>query len=120
MSHHQLLYTRPETLQKQDRKLVGMLNDIIDASSIAKSHPQRSTMPPTENVPDRTTKDRVGEMWKGDGSTSLSGCGISKTWKCDEFSLPEDFPTASEERFPLLSQRDALAEEVCTADEVKD
>nr|GEX20412.1 retrovirus-related Pol polyprotein from transposon TNT 1-94 [Tanacetum cinerariifolium] len=29
-------------------------------------------------------------------------------------------PTASEERFPLLSQRDAPAEEVCTADEVKD
>nr|GEW37164.1 hypothetical protein [Tanacetum cinerariifolium] len=37
----------------------------------------------------------------------------------DEFSLPEDFPTASEERFPLLSQKDATAEEVCTADEVK-
>nr|GEY28804.1 hypothetical protein [Tanacetum cinerariifolium] len=28
--------------------------------------------------------------------------------------------TASEERFPLLSKRDAHAEEVCTADEVKD
>nr|GEY35523.1 hypothetical protein [Tanacetum cinerariifolium] len=38
---------------------------------------------------------------------------------CDEFSLPEDFPTASEERFLLLSQKDATAEEVCTADEVK-
>nr|GEX15328.1 DNA helicase [Tanacetum cinerariifolium] len=37
----------------------------------------------------------------------------------DEFPLPEDFPTASEERFPLLSQKDATAEEVCTADEVK-
>nr|GEV74317.1 hypothetical protein [Tanacetum cinerariifolium] len=29
--------------------------------------------------------------------------------------LPEYFPTASEEVFPLLSQRDAPAEEVCTA-----
>nr|GFA15030.1 ribonuclease H-like domain-containing protein [Tanacetum cinerariifolium] len=38
----------------------------------------------------------------------------------DEFPLPDDFPTASEERFPLLSQRDAPAEEVYTADEVKD
>nr|GEX96909.1 hypothetical protein [Tanacetum cinerariifolium] len=28
-------------------------------------------------------------------------------------------PTASEERFPLLSQKDAPVEEVCTADEVK-
>nr|GFC44317.1 hypothetical protein [Tanacetum cinerariifolium] len=37
----------------------------------------------------------------------------------DEFALLEDFPTASEEMFPLLSQRDAPAEEVCTADEVK-
>nr|GEX55980.1 hypothetical protein [Tanacetum cinerariifolium] len=37
----------------------------------------------------------------------------------DEFPLPEDFPTANEERFPLLSQKDATAEEVCTADEVK-
>nr|GEX94055.1 hypothetical protein [Tanacetum cinerariifolium] len=38
----------------------------------------------------------------------------------DEFPLPEDFLTASEERFPLLSQKDATAEEVCTADEVKE
>nr|GFA39436.1 hypothetical protein [Tanacetum cinerariifolium] len=37
----------------------------------------------------------------------------------DEFPLPEYFPTASEERFPLLRQRDAPAKEVCTADEVK-
>nr|GEV74836.1 hypothetical protein [Tanacetum cinerariifolium] len=29
------------------------------------------------------------------------------------------FPTASEDRFPLLSERDAPAKEVCTADEVK-
>nr|GEX65538.1 hypothetical protein [Tanacetum cinerariifolium] len=34
--------------------------------------------------------------------------------------LPEYFLTASEEVFPLLSQRDAPAEEVCTVDEVKD
>nr|GEX25632.1 hypothetical protein [Tanacetum cinerariifolium] len=31
-----------------------------------------------------------------------------------KMSLPEYFPTASEEVFPLLSQRDAPAEEVCT------
>nr|GEX46356.1 ribonuclease H-like domain-containing protein [Tanacetum cinerariifolium] len=37
----------------------------------------------------------------------------------DEFPLPEKVPTANEERFPLLSQRDAPAEEDCTADEVK-
>nr|GEW39373.1 hypothetical protein [Tanacetum cinerariifolium] len=33
--------------------------------------------------------------------------------------LLEDFPTASEDRFPLLSERDTPAEEVCTADDVK-
>nr|GEX82724.1 hypothetical protein [Tanacetum cinerariifolium] len=38
----------------------------------------------------------------------------------DEFPLPDYFPTACEDRFPLLSEKDALAEEVCTADEVKD
>nr|GEZ32289.1 hypothetical protein [Tanacetum cinerariifolium] len=37
----------------------------------------------------------------------------------DEFPLPDHFPTASEDMFPLLSERDAPAEEVCTADEVK-
>nr|GEV13160.1 retrovirus-related Pol polyprotein from transposon TNT 1-94 [Tanacetum cinerariifolium] len=38
----------------------------------------------------------------------------------DEFPLPEDFHTASEERFPLLRKRDATAEEVCTANEDKE
>nr|GEU30194.1 hypothetical protein [Tanacetum cinerariifolium] len=38
----------------------------------------------------------------------------------DEFPLPDYFPTASEDMFPLLSERDAPAEEVCTADEFKD
>nr|GEW97624.1 hypothetical protein [Tanacetum cinerariifolium] len=40
--------------------------------------------------------------------------------KNDEPPLPEDFPTASEERFPLLRKRDATAEEDCTANEDKD
>nr|GEV87178.1 hypothetical protein [Tanacetum cinerariifolium] len=33
--------------------------------------------------------------------------------------LPEYFPTASKERFPLLIKRDAYAEEVCTAEKLK-
>nr|GEX43408.1 reverse transcriptase domain-containing protein [Tanacetum cinerariifolium] len=37
----------------------------------------------------------------------------------DEFPLPEDFPTASEERFPLLRKSNPNAEEDCTADEDK-
>nr|GFB09465.1 hypothetical protein [Tanacetum cinerariifolium] len=36
----------------------------------------------------------------------------------DEFPLPDYFLIASEDRFPLLSERDAPAEEVCTANEV--
>nr|GEZ00746.1 hypothetical protein [Tanacetum cinerariifolium] len=38
----------------------------------------------------------------------------------DEFPLLEYFPTASEERFPLLRKRDATAKEVCTANEDKE
>nr|GEU74337.1 hypothetical protein [Tanacetum cinerariifolium] len=38
--------------------------------------------------------------------------------KSDEIPLPEYFRTASEERFPLLSQRVAPAEEVCTAEKL--
>nr|GEU40482.1 ribonuclease H-like domain-containing protein [Tanacetum cinerariifolium] len=37
----------------------------------------------------------------------------------DEFLLPNYFPTACEDRFLLLSKKDAPVEEVCTADEVK-
>nr|GEZ03684.1 hypothetical protein [Tanacetum cinerariifolium] len=36
-----------------------------------------------------------------------------------KFPLPEYFPTASEEMFPLLSQKDAPAEEVCTVEKLK-
>nr|GEV71344.1 hypothetical protein [Tanacetum cinerariifolium] len=39
--------------------------------------------------------------------------------KVMKFPLPEYFPTASEERIPLLSQRDATAKEVCTAEKLK-
>nr|GEZ84966.1 hypothetical protein [Tanacetum cinerariifolium] len=56
-----------------------------------------------------------------------AGRVVSTTWAADEswiarrglkkFPLPEYFPTASEERFSLLSKRDAPAKEVCTADE---
>nr|GEW93457.1 hypothetical protein [Tanacetum cinerariifolium] len=38
----------------------------------------------------------------------------------DEFPLLEFIPTASEDRFPLLRKRDAIAEEVCTANEDKE
>nr|GEW91703.1 hypothetical protein [Tanacetum cinerariifolium] len=48
---------------------------------------------------------------------SLAAKGIPTA--SDEFPLPEDFPTASEERFPLLRKRDATAEDVCTANEDK-
>nr|GEZ13357.1 hypothetical protein [Tanacetum cinerariifolium] len=44
---------------------------------------------------------------------------FKKKWPSDKFLLPDYFLAASEERFPLLSERDAFAEEVCTADEVK-
>nr|GEU69257.1 hypothetical protein [Tanacetum cinerariifolium] len=45
---------------------------------------------------------------------------ISIPTASDRFPLPDYFPTASEDIFPLLRQRDATAEEVCAADEVKE
>nr|GEX08704.1 hypothetical protein [Tanacetum cinerariifolium] len=38
----------------------------------------------------------------------------------DEFPLPEQLPTANEDKFPLLIQSNATAEELCTAAEVKE
>nr|GEW02979.1 hypothetical protein [Tanacetum cinerariifolium] len=38
----------------------------------------------------------------------------------EEFPLAEKFPTANEDKLPLLSQIDATAEELCAAAEVKD
>nr|GEU47761.1 integrase, catalytic region, zinc finger, CCHC-type, peptidase aspartic, catalytic [Tanacetum cinerariifolium] len=37
----------------------------------------------------------------------------------DEFPLPEEVPTASEEKFPLLKKRNATADKDCTANEDK-
>nr|GEX78540.1 hypothetical protein [Tanacetum cinerariifolium] len=38
----------------------------------------------------------------------------------DEFPLPEQIPTANEDKFPLLIQSDATAEELCAAAEVNE
>nr|GEV44640.1 hypothetical protein [Tanacetum cinerariifolium] len=38
----------------------------------------------------------------------------------DEFPLSEDFPTASEERFPLLRKKDATSKKSCTVNEDKE
>nr|GEW54003.1 hypothetical protein [Tanacetum cinerariifolium] len=38
----------------------------------------------------------------------------------EEFLLAEQFPTANEDKFPLLTQSDATAEELCAAAEVKE
>nr|GEV42135.1 ribonuclease H-like domain-containing protein [Tanacetum cinerariifolium] len=38
----------------------------------------------------------------------------------DEFPLPEQLPTANEDKFPLLIQSDATAKELCAAAEVKE
>nr|GEZ39691.1 hypothetical protein [Tanacetum cinerariifolium] len=38
----------------------------------------------------------------------------------DEFPLLEQLPTANEDKFPLLIQSDATAEELCAAAEVKE
>nr|GEV69675.1 hypothetical protein [Tanacetum cinerariifolium] len=38
----------------------------------------------------------------------------------DEFPLPEQLPTANEDKFPLLIQSDATAEELCATAEVKE
>nr|GEW14322.1 putative reverse transcriptase domain-containing protein [Tanacetum cinerariifolium] len=59
----------------------------------------------------KTSSSSTSSSTNGD---NLIGGGLSSNVMLDYF------PTASEDRFPLLSERDAPAEEVCTADEVKD
>nr|GEY72140.1 reverse transcriptase domain-containing protein [Tanacetum cinerariifolium] len=62
---------------------------------------------------------RKGLRLEQDSAKKMKTSEEVSQWKNDEFPLPDYFPTASEDRFPLLSERDAPAEEVCTADEVK-
>nr|GEU69141.1 hypothetical protein [Tanacetum cinerariifolium] len=44
---------------------------------------------------------------------------IANSPRHDGFPLPEEVPTASEEKFPLLKKRDATADKDCTANEDK-
>nr|GEX84104.1 hypothetical protein [Tanacetum cinerariifolium] len=48
--------------------------------------------------------------------------GKRKRWEdiVDEFPLLEQLSTANEDKFPLLIQSDATAEELCAAAEVKE
>nr|GEW26248.1 hypothetical protein [Tanacetum cinerariifolium] len=59
------------------------------------------------------TNDNVQEEFVGNKMLKSFPLPVKK------FPLPEYFPTASEERFPLLSKRDAPAEDVCTAEKLK-
>nr|GEW57359.1 reverse transcriptase domain-containing protein [Tanacetum cinerariifolium] len=54
--------------------------------------------------------------WKGVVRFSKKG----ELAPSDEFSLPEQLPTANEDKFPLLIQSDAIAEELCAAAKVKE
>nr|GEV07959.1 hypothetical protein [Tanacetum cinerariifolium] len=65
----------------------------------------------------KTSEEMKHQVWgRIDGNKMLKSFPLPVM----KFPLPEYFPTASEEIFPLLRQRDAPTEEVCTADEVKD
>nr|GEW93198.1 putative ribonuclease H-like domain-containing protein [Tanacetum cinerariifolium] len=86
------------------------------------------------NQDKKTKRRRTKELWKLEGDlNSLQWFGYEETLRptplpeyptrdftIDEFPLLEDFPTASEERFPLPRKRDATAEEVCNANKDKD
>nr|GEW30641.1 hypothetical protein [Tanacetum cinerariifolium] len=73
---------------------------------------------PTVDSKYSTVKSTFSADWGNKGKAIKTSACIPTA--SDEFPLPDYFPTACEDRFPLLSERDATAEEVCTADEVKD
>nr|GEV71058.1 hypothetical protein [Tanacetum cinerariifolium] len=70
-------------------------------------------------------KEKFDPVWKqiqdfipigsNEESERLKRKGIS-----DEFLLPEQLPTANEDKFPLLIQSDGTAEELCAAAKVKE
>nr|GEW50744.1 putative ribonuclease H-like domain-containing protein [Tanacetum cinerariifolium] len=64
----------------------------------------------------QATSDKEKELW-----VKLKRNKMLKSFPLPmiKFSLPEYFPTTSEEMFPLLSQREATAKEVCTAEKLK-
>nr|GEW37030.1 reverse transcriptase domain-containing protein [Tanacetum cinerariifolium] len=65
----------PTAGYSSNNTLNSMLNDVTEAPSTVNTHPHKSTMSPTLNVPDKTSEDLSFKMWKGDGSTSLNTCG---------------------------------------------
>nr|GEW30640.1 hypothetical protein [Tanacetum cinerariifolium] len=134
-----------ESLKKYGMKS----SDPVDTSMMEKSKldndPQEKSVDPTHyrgmvgtlmyltaNRPDLTF---IRNLVSKDSSIALTAYADADHARCqdtkrstsgsistasDEFPLPDYFPTACEDRFPLLSERDAIAKEVCTADEVKD
>nr|GEY13094.1 hypothetical protein [Tanacetum cinerariifolium] len=60
----------------------------------------------------------IVSLFQWNSFVSLIKSLIQSTFS-DEIPLPEYFPTASEERFLLLSKRDTPAEEVCTTEKLK-
>nr|GEX65019.1 hypothetical protein [Tanacetum cinerariifolium] len=73
---------------------------------------------PTVDLKYSTVKSTFSVDWGNKGKAIKTSACIPTA--SDEFPLPDYFPTACEDRFPLLSERDVTAEEVCIADEVKD
>nr|GEX81821.1 hypothetical protein [Tanacetum cinerariifolium] len=53
------------------------------------------------------------------GSVGRTSCspGTDLNFKSEDFPLPEQLPTANEDKFPLLVQSDATADELCAAAE---
>nr|GFA15382.1 hypothetical protein [Tanacetum cinerariifolium] len=67
---------------------------------------------------------RVGDEY-GFIFATVGDDGIKEEYLCiptdsDEFPPPKQLPTANEDKFPLLIQSDATAEELCAAAEVKE
>nr|GEZ33212.1 reverse transcriptase domain-containing protein [Tanacetum cinerariifolium] len=90
----------------------------------------------SEEVPEEKVKEMMQLVpieeinilfWKLECSWSIKFRGRLLEIKCtrhstarEDFPLPEQLSTANEDKFPLLIQRDASADELCVAAEVKE
>nr|GEU73314.1 hypothetical protein [Tanacetum cinerariifolium] len=65
-------------------------------------------------------REDLNHLWELVKETLSIRPAISIPTSSDEFPLPEQLPTANEDKFPLLIQSDATAEELCVVAEVKE
>nr|GEU59455.1 hypothetical protein [Tanacetum cinerariifolium] len=105
---------------RQGRKQVGMVpttSPIFTTASVVTPYSRRKGK---EKMVESDTPKKKKLQEQIDVQERIVGNKMLKSFPLPvkKFPLPEYFPTASEERFSLLSKRDAPAKEVCTAEKL--